>query len=495
MITRILPFALANLLALTAMPSHAAQHALVVTIENFPGLPGASNLPGCHLDGDNIVTLLKESLGFPDAAITRLRDNQATTPLVLAALHALAQKAHPNDAVFLYFSTHGTAVPDFDGDEGDGYDECLLTPDFDTNRRETWLVDDRIGTALAAFRSNRVTLVVDACHSGTIERDLGKGSTNKFYLSPQFPKFTTRSLDDKGGFKALGPAAVVTACGPTEPAIMAVIDDRKQSLFTFAFTKAVPDNLNAPFAELAGAISELVANAVKGDDGKPKQTPQFTGTQTQSLASLAGARSPTIPTPAPSAPQPPLQAAQPTPPTPSPTPPPRPQLPTQAPQPAPSADAAPPNALPSAFPITLAVDSKVYDHGSLLNATVTSPRSGHLKLYYIDSEQNVSLIFPNKFHQDDRIAADAPVALPGTLPFKFRVKHPAHGSSSAQVSEILLAVICEEPFTDQEAFAAKDGETFKSLGKVPVAQLLDKGVKVASRDKAARAALVYQINP
>lgn len=500
---------LACSVVLDALPSRAAQHALIVTIENFPGIQGASNLPGCHLDGDNIVTLLKGSLGFPDAAITRLRDQQASTPAILAALQTLSLHAGPDDAVFLYFSTHGTPVPDYDGDEGDGYDECLLTPDFRPDLRETWLVDDRIAAALAAFRSTRITLMVDACHSGTIERDPGKDFVNKFYLSPGFPKVTARSLDDvRGGFKSLAPAAVLTACGPTEPAIMTEIEGHKQSLFTFAFTKALPDNLNAPLADVADAISELIANAAKGDDGKPKQTPQFTGTRTQSLAALTETRS----TPPPPAPAPPTTPQTPPAPTHStattaPTPPPQPTAPPSQPThpvpntaggnsaPAKPDATAPVNPPPTAFPVTLSTDRKTYDHESLLSATISSPRAGHLRLYYIDATQEVTLIFPNRFHQDDQIAADTPLALPGTLPFKFRVKHPAHGTGAGRVSEILLAVICEEPFTDEAALAAKEGETFQALGKTPVSRLLDKGVKVTARDKVARATLTYQINP
>ena len=78
----------------------------------------------------------------------------------------------------IYFSGHGSFIPDSDGDEVDQRDEVLLLHDSDVverNGRKTLvnaLVDDRFAQLLKAIPSDNIVVLVDACHSGISTRSL-----------------------------------------------------------------------------------------------------------------------------------------------------------------------------------------------------------------------------------------------------------------------------------------------------------------------------------
>lgn len=73
----------------------------------------------------------------------------------------------PIDYGFASFSGHGTFLPDDNGDEADGRDECLVMADLRTVR------DDEFKQLLDARRASaRLVIVTDSCFSGTVYRRL-----------------------------------------------------------------------------------------------------------------------------------------------------------------------------------------------------------------------------------------------------------------------------------------------------------------------------------
>jgi len=69
------------------------------------------------------------------------------------------------DAVFIHYSGHGSYVSDTNGDEADGYDECLCPSDMQTSGV---ILDDYLHELIDAFNpKTRITIVLDCCHSGT----------------------------------------------------------------------------------------------------------------------------------------------------------------------------------------------------------------------------------------------------------------------------------------------------------------------------------------
>src|SRR5690606_15671705 len=80
----------------------------------------------------------------------------------------------PGDRVYFYFSGHGLQVKDQNGDEEDGLDEALSTYDIAAADSD-WtnvILDDEIDEMLARLKDRAVSIVIDACHSGTISRSL-----------------------------------------------------------------------------------------------------------------------------------------------------------------------------------------------------------------------------------------------------------------------------------------------------------------------------------
>lgn len=141
--------------------------ALLVGINAYPGAP----LRGCLNDVDQLHTLLTEQYSFTDENIRVLRDADATAANIEAGLTWLAEAGPESDAgdvrVF-HFSGHGTYKADENGDEPDGRDECLVPYDYQT---AGYITDDRLGQLYDNFpRASNLTLIMDCCHSGSIQR-------------------------------------------------------------------------------------------------------------------------------------------------------------------------------------------------------------------------------------------------------------------------------------------------------------------------------------
>ncbi|WP_295445423.1 caspase family protein [uncultured Thiodictyon sp.] len=241
--------------ALAALPfsAQAADRALLIGVGRYAD--SHNNLPGIDLDIKQ-MRALAESLGF--AEIATLTDQHATLDQVVAKIQTwLIQGTQASDRVLLYFSGHGSRIPDENGDEtDDGADEVLTMYDLRQARRkgrntlDGVLVDDQLGTLLAQIPSRKVLVLIDACHSGTADRSLrsaatrslaDQGGVSKSYWYPEMPAV----LSTKG--LAKGPA------GSNYVMIAAARDDEASiatpagSLFTRAIAKAfgtaTPDRL------------------------------------------------------------------------------------------------------------------------------------------------------------------------------------------------------------------------------------------------------------
>ncbi|HEV7318324.1 MAG TPA: caspase family protein [Ensifer sp.] len=165
---------LACLVALAA-PASARDRALLVGVGNYQNLSPKFTLNGPKNDLVAMQTLLVDKLGFDASSIRVLKDEQATRAEILSSMNTwLVDETEPGDRVYIYFSGHGLQVKDADGDEEDGLDEALAP--FDIAEGETdWqgvILDDDIDQVLERLDGRAVTMVIDACHSGTISRSL-----------------------------------------------------------------------------------------------------------------------------------------------------------------------------------------------------------------------------------------------------------------------------------------------------------------------------------
>lgn len=155
--------------------TQAADRALLVGIGTYATLPEKMFLEGPKNDVPLIEKLLKEKLGYSADSIRVLRDQDASRAAILASIEEwLVQGTQPGDRVYFYFSGHGLQVKDQSGDEEDGLDEALSTYDIAAGDGD-WsnvILDDEIDAMLEKLKDRAVSIVIDACHSGTISRSL-----------------------------------------------------------------------------------------------------------------------------------------------------------------------------------------------------------------------------------------------------------------------------------------------------------------------------------
>jgi hypothetical protein len=139
-----------------------AKRAVCVGINNYPGT--RNDLSGCVNDARAWAGLLETTYRFDDVKL--LRDGDATHRGILNALDALFRDSRSGDVAVLTYSGHGTSVPDRDSDEIDNRDEALYAHDG-------VLLDDELRKAITRLPSGvMLTLIIDACHSGTITREV-----------------------------------------------------------------------------------------------------------------------------------------------------------------------------------------------------------------------------------------------------------------------------------------------------------------------------------
>ena len=142
------------------------------------------NLKGPRTDVRRMQHTLRRWGFREDAASQRvLVDEQASKAGIAAAFRWLASQAtDSNDVVVIYYSGHGSWAPDADIDAvrtkdearstpGDNYDEGLVPWDArDPHNPRHLLLDDEINALLRRLGTGNVTMIVDACFSGTVTR-------------------------------------------------------------------------------------------------------------------------------------------------------------------------------------------------------------------------------------------------------------------------------------------------------------------------------------
>jgi hypothetical protein len=149
------------------------RRALCVGINQFKNYPGAT-LQGCVPDANNMSSLLQKLLGFTGSDITVLTDAQATKAAIVDNLKTMVNSAKAGKYSYLVFtmSSHGTQVPDLNGDEPDGADEAFCPHDL-AQAGNQWdrnhiIVDDELRDIFIQLPPNVLLEVyLDTCHSGT----------------------------------------------------------------------------------------------------------------------------------------------------------------------------------------------------------------------------------------------------------------------------------------------------------------------------------------
>jgi len=138
---------------------------------NYIGRKGVE-LKGCINDARNVKDFLIRQYHYQEQDIVLLSDDSSnprqipTKINMLDAMRWLVQDAQPNDSLFLHYSGHGGQTKDLDGDEADGFDECIYPVD---NPPAVQMTDDEIHDVVVKPLPPgcRLTAIFDSCHSGS----------------------------------------------------------------------------------------------------------------------------------------------------------------------------------------------------------------------------------------------------------------------------------------------------------------------------------------
>ena len=145
----------------------AARKALLIGINDYRALPSSSRKGTSDLRGPvNDVTAIRRALisyyGFTEEDIRVLLNDRATRQDIRTAFDKwLVNGTRPGDTVLLYFSGHGSTVPDYNGDEEDGFDEVLCPYDMVPQGGYNIILDDDLALWLARLNGRRVVVRIN----------------------------------------------------------------------------------------------------------------------------------------------------------------------------------------------------------------------------------------------------------------------------------------------------------------------------------------------
>ena len=247
-------------MALLASPVFAEDRALLVGVGEYANLDQSNWLFGPKNDVEAIGKLLVGSLGYKQSQIGVLLNENATKQAIIAAFETwLIAGTEPGDKVYFYFSGHGTRIEDENGDEEDNLDEVLAPYDIEVSSAgySNTFSDDELHNLLAQLEGRFVSVIVDACNSGTITRGAAPdhSSANVRLLPPiqSAPIAATRQLvfesivaqvEESQAEEQILPLVSFTAASPFQ---FAFEDDRmpkdeRQGVFTHAYISALSEN-------------------------------------------------------------------------------------------------------------------------------------------------------------------------------------------------------------------------------------------------------------
>lgn len=155
-----------------------SKRALCVGVNEYPYQD--MNLKGCVNDAFAWAELLTNHFGFPRSNVKLLTNAEATKKRLMAALKDMLAKARAGDILVFTNSSHGTYLPDLDGDEN-RYDEAICPYDVEDNV----IVDDELRELFADLPHGvKLTVISDSCYSGTVTRILVPKDRRRRFLNP-----------------------------------------------------------------------------------------------------------------------------------------------------------------------------------------------------------------------------------------------------------------------------------------------------------------------
>ncbi|MFX0132689.1 MAG: DUF4384 domain-containing protein, partial [Candidatus Hodarchaeota archaeon] len=171
----------------------------------------------------------------------------------------------------LFFSGHGSYIPDYNNDEKDGKDEVLCPYDMIPQGGYNIIVDDELGLWLEKLKGRTTLVIVDACHSGGVLRSVRTRKINLEYTPSRLSRFIpitdynppriTRSPpkgETKGGTEIPQETIFMSAAAEHEVALEVHLPQGFHGGFTYGLCEAMYSLHNASYNDLFAYARSVV---------------------------------------------------------------------------------------------------------------------------------------------------------------------------------------------------------------------------------------------
>jgi hypothetical protein len=196
-----------------------------------------TNLSGAVNDVEWMRELLSARYGIAPGDIRMLRDREATREAILRAMEEhLVRPAKRGDTILFYYSGHGSQVQNTRSTELDKLDESLVPADSRAGARDIRDKELRAIFNRILDRGARLTIVIDACHSGSGARGPDDGLVRGVKPDPRdiADPSTAPRPEDRG-------ALVIAASEDFDLAYETLDGDKIRGAFSWAFARALRD--------------------------------------------------------------------------------------------------------------------------------------------------------------------------------------------------------------------------------------------------------------
>lgn len=265
-------------MCLPVLSAGAEDRALIIGIGKYKD--SRHDLQGIELDMDMMldVALL---MGFKKHQIKRLENENATDANVRQVFREwIINGTSRDDRVLIYYSGHGSHIPDLNNDEADNRDEVLVLHDVKIvnagtgNTLANVLSDDDLNRMLKAVPAKDILVVMDCCHSGTNTKGITFRSATlpvsnaqvKYLYYPGMPKSGFGATQRPG--KDAGSYVSIAACQDNEKSLAS----SHGSYFTLGISEAIREAAgkgeNITPVQLKNAAADFIDREVQSASSK-----------------------------------------------------------------------------------------------------------------------------------------------------------------------------------------------------------------------------------
>lgn len=203
----------------------------------------AGELRGCKRDAEELADYLREKRGYDKVKVCT-SDAETGAYYMIHKMYkmALATWRNPGEVkeVCIYYSGHGSYMPDYSRDESDGRDECLIPTDY---RRAGVITDDLLKRVFRYFHPHtNVVFIVDACHSGSM-----------CDLKYKLDEATHRSVEAHPASKCAARITSISGCKDDEVSYVGynLLDEgKRRSVLTAFLLKTLQDDQKESIREV-----------------------------------------------------------------------------------------------------------------------------------------------------------------------------------------------------------------------------------------------------